>query len=116
MSLREGRVIGLASKMSGSVALSEERARDNVDWVLMIPSRGTLMTSSEGQAARPNLEYPEDRLGLDIALSAPIIYGTRDFAGLTGYFVEEADIERVDETGQVYGQVTLRYRMQGGTQ
>lgn len=111
----QGRVIGLASKMSGNVAVSEVRAQQNADWTLLIPSRGGLSMSTEGLPADQDRLYPKNRLGLDPARSGRILFGTEDFANLTGFFVEETEIDRVDDNGQAYGEVTLRLRMQSNT-
>jgi hypothetical protein len=108
-----GRIIGLASKMSGNVAVSEVRAQQNADWTLLIPSRGGLSMSTAGLPADQSRFYPTNRLGLDPARSGRILFGTEDFANLTGFFVEETEIDRVDDNGQAYGVLTLRLRMQG---
>jgi hypothetical protein len=55
-------------------------------------------------------------MGLSIFNSGLIIHGTQDFAGLTGYYAEETSVDKVDETGQVHGAVTLRFRMQAEAQ
>lgn len=112
----EGRVIGLASKMSGSVAISTQRARENTDWMVLIPSRGALLASTEGRPTNTDHDYEPDRMGLGIINSGLIIHGTQDFAGLAGYYSEETSVDKVDETGQVHGAVTLRFRMQAEAQ
>lgn len=112
----EGRVIGLASKMTGNVAVSEHRVRPNTDWMLMIPSRGALMASTEGRPSDADRNYQLDRMGLDIVNSGFIIEGTGDFQGLSGFYMEETGVDSVDETGQVHGQVSLRFRMQAQSQ
>jgi hypothetical protein len=109
----EGRVIGLASKMSGNVAVSEVRAQQNADWTLLIPSRGGLSMSTAGLPVDQELRYPANNFGLDPAKSGRIIFGTKEFADLTGYFVEEPVIDHVDENGKVHGVLTLRLRMMG---
>lgn len=109
----EDRIIGLASKMSGNVAVSEARAQQNADWTLLIPSRGGLSMSTAGLPADQSRLYPANRLGLDPARSGLILFGTEEFANLTGFFVEETKIDRVDDNGQAYGVLTLRLRMQG---
>jgi hypothetical protein len=111
----QGRVIGLASKMSGNVAVSKVRAQQNADWTLLIPSRGGLSMSTEGLPSDQGRLYPTNRLGLDPTRGGRILFGTEDFANLTGFFVEETEIDRVDDNGQAYGKVTLRLRMQSNT-
>ena len=107
----EGRVIGLASKMTGEVAMSSDRARENSDWMVLIPSRGALLVSAEGRSSDPSRSYPTGRMGLSLVNSGLIIEGTREFADLTGFVSEETDIEHVDENGQVHGTLQLLVRM-----
>ncbi|MCP4000664.1 MAG: hypothetical protein GY727_07125 [Gammaproteobacteria bacterium] len=109
----QGRVIGLASKMSGTVAVNEVRGQQNTDWMLLIPSRGGLSMSTAGLSADKERLYPANYLGLDPVKSGLILFGTDEFANLTGFFVEETEIDRIDDNGQAYGVLTLRLRMQG---
>lgn len=109
----EGRVVGLASKISGRVAYSEQLARDNVDWMLMIPGRGALLMSTQGQPADVSKSYPFDYLGLDPVNSGRVIEGTLGFTGLSGFFIEETEVKGVDDNGQSIGLLRLRTRMQG---
>jgi hypothetical protein len=109
----EGRVIGLASKLSGNVAVSEVRAQQNSDWTLLIPSRGALAMSTAGLPADQDRLYPVNNFGLDPARSGKIVFGTKEFANITGFFVEETEIDRVDEDGQAHGVLKLRLRMVG---
>ena len=69
--------------------------------------------STAGLPADQGRLYPTNRLGLDPARSGFILFGTEEFANLTGFFVEETEIDRVDDNGQAYGVLTLRLRMQG---
>ena len=112
----EGRVIGLASKMSGNVAVSTQRARENTDWMVLIPSRGALLTSTEGRPADTSRVYPPERMGLDLVNSGYVIHGSGDFAGLTGFYVAETNVDSIDASGQVTGEVTLRFRMLGAAE
>ena len=75
----EGRVIGLASKMSGNVAVSTQRARENTDWMVLIPSRGALLTSTEGRPADTSRVYPPERMGLDLVRRLFFIFAHRRF-------------------------------------
>ena len=108
-----GRVVGLASRMSGNVAINKLRARENVDWMLMIPGRGALLMSTQGMSANRGKSYPFDYLGLDPARSGKLLEGTWEFAGLTGFFLEETEVKGVDESGQTVGLLKLITRMQG---
>jgi hypothetical protein len=112
----EGRVIGLASKMSGPVAFPNQRRRDNTDWILLIPSRGALLMSTEGRPADQERNYPSNYLGLDPTRAGVIVAGTNEFKGLAGFFIEETEVERVDENGQSFGTLSLRTRVQGASQ
>jgi hypothetical protein len=109
----EGRVVGLASKMTGNVALNKLRSKENVDWMLMIPGRGALLMSTQGMPAKRGKFYPNDYLGLDPVRSGRLLEGTWQFAGLTGLFLEETEVKGVDENGQTIGLLTLKTRMQG---
>ena len=111
----EGRVIGLASKMTGDVAMSADRERENVDWMVLIPSRGALLVSSEGRSADETRSYPTGRMGLSLVNSGFIIEGTREFADLTGFVSAETEVEHVDENGQVHGTLQLLVRMMGNS-
>jgi hypothetical protein len=109
----DGKVIGLASKMSGKIALGQQLSRDNVDWMVMIPGRGALLMSTQGMPANPAKYYPDDYTGLDPSRSGRVIEGTWEFAGLTGFFLEEVELSGVDQNGQPIGVLKLRTRMQG---
>jgi hypothetical protein len=111
----EGHVIGLASKMSGTVAAANQGLK-NTDWMLFIPSRGAMFMSTESLATDDSRRYPLDRLGLDLSRSARVLYATEDFSDLTGFFIDETEIERVDDAGQAYGVINLRFRMQTAKQ
>lgn len=111
---KDGRVIGLASKMSGNVLVGQNRSRENVDWMLMIPGRGGLMMSTQGRPAGERT-YPLSYMGLDPSNAGVIVEGTDQFAGLTGFFVEETQIESRDDNDQAVGVLSLRTRMQGIT-
>jgi hypothetical protein len=109
-----GRIIGLASRMSGPVAASEDRAMRNTDWIVMLPGRGSLMMSSAGHPVDQGRRYPSNRMGLDPAKSGLILHGTDQFSDLNGFFIEEVEVDSVDDDGQVRGVLTLITRMQGG--
>lgn len=112
----DGRVIGLASKMTGDVAVAADRARRNIDWMVLIPSRGALLGSTEGRPADTTLQYPAERMGLDMNRSGLLVHGTDEFADLTGFFMEIPTIDGMDESGQAQGQLELKFRMQGAAQ
>jgi hypothetical protein len=106
----EGRVVGMATKMTGDVAKGRSLARRNIEWMISVPNRGALFVSTQGQSVDTNRGYPLGRMGLDLENSGAIIYGTDEFAGLTGFMAEETAVDGVDENGQVQGEVTLRIR------
>ena len=109
-------MIGLASKMSGTVANTDQQRRNNADWMLLIPSRGALLMSTEGRSADQERNYPTNYLGLDPTRAGVIVDGTNEFEGLVGFFIEETEVERVDENGQSFGTLSLRTRVQGASQ
>ncbi|MGI9292129.1 MAG: hypothetical protein ACR2QG_12745 [Gammaproteobacteria bacterium] len=110
---KDGRIVGLASKLSGKVAYGSQLARDNVDWMLMIPGRGALLMSTQGMPADTEKSYPFDYLGLDPVSSGRILEGTWEFDDLTGFYLEETEASGIDENGQPVGLLRLRTRMQG---
>ena len=112
---REGRVIGLASKMTGNIAVTAERARENSEWMVLIPSRGALLTSTQGLPTDKERLYPRDYMGLDPNRAGLLIEGTGDFAGLTGFFIENVQLDNVDENGQAEGTLELKFRIQAAT-
>jgi hypothetical protein len=110
----EGRVIGLASKMSGQVAFPNQQRRNNVDWILLIPSRGAVLMSTGGRPADRERKYPSNYMGLDPERAGMIMGGTNEFEGLAGFFIEDTQVDRVGENGQPVGTLSLQTRMQGG--
>ena len=108
-----GTVIGLASRVSGAIPITDERARENADWMLMLPGRGALMMSTEARSADMDDRYERDTMGLNPARAGRILKGTEKFTGLTGFFVEELQVDSVDEFGQVSGTLTLVTRIRG---
>ena len=109
-----GQVIGLASKMSGSVVTRDGQRARNTDWVVMIPGRGSLMMSTGALPSDDTMRYPANRLGFNPTRSGLIIDGTGNFDNLSGFFAEDMDIDSVDENGQLRGVLKIITRMQGG--
>jgi len=107
----EGRIIGLASRMNGQVPGPEYLSESVTDWMLMIPGRGALTMSRGTVESGGEREFHVDRMGFSFMNSGPIISGTGDFEGLSGFYQEETEIEKVDANGQAYGQVTLSTRL-----
>jgi len=112
----EGRVVGLASKMTGDVAVAADRARENADWMILIPSRGALLGSTQGLPTDENQRYPRGYMGLDPGRAGLLLHGTGDFAGLTGFFQEDVRIAGVDGAGLAEGELELKFRIQGNVE
>jgi hypothetical protein len=111
-----GNLIGLASRMNGMVAGEDGLAQPVTDWMLLIPGRGALMMGRGAVATGSAPEFYVDRLGFSFVNSGPIISGSGEFAGLTGFYGEETEIDKVDSDGQAFGQVKLTTRLQAGAQ
>jgi len=107
----EGQIIGLASRMNGQAPDDVGLQEAVTDWMLLIPGRGALMMSRGTVEAGGEREFFIDRMGFSFVNSGPIISGTGDFEGLSGFYQEETEIERVDANGQAFGSVKLSTRM-----
>jgi hypothetical protein len=112
----DGKVIGLASRMNGMVAAAGGLAESVTDWMVLIPGRGALMMGRGAVATATTPEFYVDRLGFSFVNSGPVIAGTGEFAGLTGFYGEETEIEEVDESGQAFGLVTITTRLKAEAQ
>jgi hypothetical protein len=108
---REGEIVGLASRMNGKAPDDLGMQEAVTDWMLLIPGRGALMMSRGTVEAGGEREFFVDRMGFSFANSGPIISGTGDFEGLSGFYQEETEIEKVDANGQAFGSVKLSTRM-----
>jgi hypothetical protein len=109
----ESRVIGLASRLRGTVAAKEGVAANVVDWVLLFPSRGALLMSQGSAPAEELPSLSSDRMGFTAANSGRIVKGTEEFAELTGFYMEHTEVEHIDDAGVVHGLVTLTTRLRG---
>ena len=109
----DGQIVGLASRLNGR-APNEESAPESVtDWMLLLPSRGTMMLSRGAVAMGEEGEFVADRMGFSYANSGPLIAGTGDFANLQGFYSEDTVVESIDSSGEVTGTVTLMTRLKG---
>ena len=108
---REGEIVGLASRMNGKAPDDLGMQEAVTDWMLLIPGRGALMMSRGTVEAGGEREFFVDRMGFSFVNSGPIISGTGDFEGLSGFYQEETEIEKVDANGQAFGSVKLSTRM-----
>lgn len=110
----EGEIVGLATRMNGSVASLANTPEAVTDWMLLLPGRGALLMTQGKAAVRSETDFPVDRMGFSPANSGVVVSGTGDFAGLVGFYQEKTAIERVDADGQAYGLVTLSARLLAG--
>lgn len=107
----DGTIIGLATRMNGTVPGPLGQPEPVTDWMLLIPGRGALMMSRGAIATGEEREFYVDRMGFSFENSGPVISGTGGFAGLMGFYGEETEIENVDANGQAYGVVRLVTRL-----
>jgi len=110
----EGEIVGLATRMKGSVASAANTPEVVVNWMLLLPGRGALLMSDGNVAVRSESAFPADRMGFSPANSGVVVSGTGDFEGLAGFYQEKTAIERVDTDGQAYGLITLSARLLAG--
>ena len=109
-----GEIVGLASRMSGSVASAANTPEVITDWMLLLPGRGALLMSYGKAMVGSDADFPSDRMGFSPANSGVVVSGTGDFDGLGGFYEEKTAIERVDVDGQAYGLITLSARLLAG--
>lgn len=107
----EGTIIGLATRMNGTVPGLLGEPEPVTDWMLLVPGRGALMMSRGAIATGGEREFYVDRMGFSFENSGPVISGTDGFAGLTGFYSEETEIENIDASGQAHGEVRLITRL-----
>lgn len=107
----EGKIIGVASRMNGQAPDDLGISEAVTDWVLLIPGRGALMMSRGTVESGGEREFFVDRMGFSFVNSGPIISGTGDFEGLSGFYQEETEIDKVDANGQAFGKVVLSTRL-----
>lgn len=131
-----GNVIGLASR-STSARLQAGTAVQGSDWILLLPSRGTLfLTQVNAMDVAPRAGGLQD--GLVAAADDPgfwtagqrvrvndgplaggrgeISGGTKEFARLKGSFEEVWELEEIGPNGVTRGRITLATRLQAGAQ
>ncbi|HJP05222.1 MAG: hypothetical protein QF897_03585 [Gammaproteobacteria bacterium] len=111
----EGRVIGIASRITGTVA-GIRGAAGVTDWILVIPSRGALIMSRGGVPVGEIPELPANRMGLPAPKSGIMMHGTDEFSELAGFYAEKMNIEKVDSAGIVHGELTLTTRLRSTVQ
>jgi hypothetical protein len=109
----DGQVIGLATRLDGTVAGSEGAASRTVDWMLVIRSRGALLMSRGSIPADNSLAISSDWMGLDAETGGIVVKGTDEFTGLVGVYVEHTEVEEIDDAGVIHGVLTLDTRLRG---
>jgi len=107
----EGTIIGLATRMNGTVPGELGEPEPVTDWMLLVPGRGALMMSRGAIATGAEREFYVDRMGFSFENSGPVVSGTGGFAGLQGFYGEETEIENIDADGQAHGVVRLVTRL-----
>ncbi len=107
----EGTIIGLATRMNGLVPGPLGEPEPVTDWMVLIPGRGALMMSRGAIETGGEREFYVDRMGFSFENSGPVISGTDGFAGLTGFYSEEVEIDNIDANGQAHGVVRLVTRV-----
>jgi hypothetical protein len=107
----DGTIIGLATRMNGTVPGPTGQPEPVTDWMVVIPGRGALMMSRGSVATGAEREFYVDRMGFSFENSGPVISGTGGFAGLMGFYGEETEIENIDADGQAHGVVRLITRL-----
>ena len=120
------RVIGLASRTTARLPGQRLAAASVSNWIVMIPSRGTLLLSQENSAdlsARPTADgyvlpaetasfwSPGSRYRIT-AGPAPggrgrIVQGSEEFEGLEGSFNEIWELRELTADGRTEGRITL---------
>jgi hypothetical protein len=109
----EGNVIGVAARH-----WTEGADGPSAGWALLIPSRGSLVMRSPGEAqgaldmALRQAGYTGAGWSGDVRLSlggpwVSSMTGSGEFAGLTGSYRETWNITGVDETGELRGTISL---------
>ena len=109
----DGQVIGLASRLDGTVVGNNGEPLDTADWMVVIPSRGALMLSRGSLPAGASAMPDSDRMGLDPKTSGIVVKGTEEFDGLVGFYAEQTQVEKIDDSGVIHGVLTLDTRLRG---
>jgi hypothetical protein len=112
----KGRVIGIASRMNGTVPDQQQGSEAATDWMLLLPGRGALVMSRAAVEVGGERKFQVDRMGFSFANSGPLIAGSGDFAELSGFYEEATDVEKIDSRGQVHGLVRLRTRLRSAAE
>lgn len=129
---KAGNVIGLASRSTSTRRGTDGAASQGSDWVLMIPSRGSLFltqVNSRDVAPRPPADGVNSapaqgdaafwsqgtRLRVTAGPSSggagQVLGGTEEFADLRGSYDETWDLEEVAADGTTHGHITLGTRV-----
>ncbi|HHQ13838.1 MAG TPA: hypothetical protein ENK16_02315 [Chromatiales bacterium] len=120
-----GNVVGLASRMAGHGSPGR-RGASSSNWVLMIPSRGSLLMSQRdsadvgpvqkgGQWVLPAMTRGFWNAGTRYRITAGpapggrgrILRGTGEFSGLTGTYTETWELEKLTAKGRTDGRILL---------
>jgi hypothetical protein len=122
----DGNVIGLASRLTGRVPGQRVSTASVSNWMLLIPSRGTLLMTQENSAdtgpvaTSGGYVMPADvarfwapgsrfRITAGPAAGAQgrVLSGTDEFKGLTGSYTELWELEEVAVDGRTEGRISL---------
>jgi hypothetical protein len=130
----EDNIIGVASRMAGTGGALADPGRSASNWLLVIPSRGSLFlgqtdaldtTLREQLRADGNVVFAPaeaaafwtDRTRVRVTASAApatgsattgkVLRGTSEFAGLTGNFTETWGLDEVNADGSTHGRIML---------
>jgi hypothetical protein len=107
----DGDVVGVASRVSGAVPDLRNRRSQTVDWVLVLPGRGSLSMSWGGQPAGNPRSQQREQMGLNPRRAGIVYSGTQDFSGLEGAFIEETRAADLSDPGQRDGVLSLTTRL-----
>lgn len=128
-----GNVVGLASRTTAPRAAADGGTGSVSEWVLLLPSRGTLfLTQVNARDVAPRPGPAPDTLvpaadaggfwsdGTRLRITAGpadggagrVNGGTEEFAGLSGSYDETWELEQVAANGESRGRITLTTRVQ----
>lgn len=122
----DGNVIGIASRATARLLGQRVAAASTTNWMLLIPSRGSLLLTQENSAdLRPvptpdGYELPAEHRefwapGTRYRITAGpapdgrgrLVRGTEEFAGLNGSYAEIWELDEVAADGRTSGRITL---------
>lgn len=106
------KVIGLASRMTGLIPAANGELELAVNWLLLLPSRGSFMLSQNPSPLSPLLAEGAN-IELDIKRGRMVV-GDREFSELAGSYVEVALSEDTDGDGKAEKLLLLSTQLVGG--